>query len=121
MKAIFRVLMVFFASECAFVHAADNGALPNFSDYSIDVYHGTLKIPTYYKKVDDAWRDDVGKTVAPIGINFARKYYIGTHSCGASCRYYTLSNLVSGSESNALDMFSNDEGPLKKPMMDEIM
>ncbi|MGF6968976.1 hypothetical protein OKW43_006004 [Paraburkholderia sp. WC7.3g] len=109
MKAIFRALMVFFVGECAFVHAADNRTLPNFSDYSVDVYHGTLKIPNYYKKVDGAWRDDWGKMVSPIGINFAGKYYIGTHSCGGGCRYYTLSNLVSGSESNALDMFSNDE------------
>lgn len=36
------------------------------------------------------------------------------HDCGAGCRYYTLSNLESGSESSALDIFSNDNGRPQK-------
>jgi hypothetical protein len=114
MKAIFRALVVFVVGGCAFVHAANNVVLPKFSDYPVDVYNGKLKVPTYYKEVDNEWRDDMGKLVAPPVINFAGKYYIGIHSCGAGCRYYTLSNLASGSDSNALDMFSNDEGHPQK-------
>ncbi len=49
----------------------------------------------------------MGKLVAPLQVNFAGKYYIGLHSCGAGCRYYTLSDLTNGSDSNALDVFSN--------------
>lgn len=54
------------------------------------------------------------KLVAPPGVNFAGKYYIGLHSCGAGCRYYTLSDLTDGSDSNALDMFSNANGRHQK-------
>ncbi|SEI61109.1 hypothetical protein [Paraburkholderia diazotrophica] len=111
MKAIFLVLtlLLAFASQCVCTYAADSGTIPNFSDYPVEVYNGHLKVPNYYKKTDGEWRDDMGKLTAPPEINFAGKYYIGSHSCGAGCRYYTLSDLASGSESNALDMFSNDE------------
>ncbi|MGF6601578.1 hypothetical protein P3T23_006322 [Paraburkholderia sp. GAS448] len=110
MKVIFRALAFFVVSGCSFVYASDNNTLPRFSDYLVNVYRGQLKVPTYYKKTGGEWRDDMGKLVAPPEINFAGKYYIGIHSCGADCRYYTLSDLASGSDSNALDIFSNDEG-----------
>ncbi|TDN70784.1 hypothetical protein [Paraburkholderia sp. BL10I2N1] len=114
MKFIFRALAIFIAGGCAVVHATNGNVLPKFVEYSVNVYHGQLKVPAYYKKTDGEWRDDMGKLVQPPGVNFAGKYYIGVHSCGADCRYYTLSDLVSGSDSSALDMFSNDQGhPLK--------
>lgn len=52
----------------------------------------------------------MGKLMALPNINFSGKYYIGSHSCGADCRYYSLSDLSDGSDSNALDTFSDDGG-----------
>lgn len=107
MKNLLRVAIFFAAVGCSASHAVDS-ILPKFSDYPAEVYSGKLKLPTYYKKMGDVWRDDMGKMVSSPMINFAGKYHIGIHSCGVGCRYYTLSNLVNGSDSDALDMFSND-------------
>ncbi|WP_245616628.1 hypothetical protein [Paraburkholderia acidipaludis] len=93
---------------------AEKGVPPKFSDYTTEIYKGQLKIPNYYQKTDDGWRDDMGKLVAPLEINFAGKYYIGLHSCGAGCRYYTLSDLSSGTDSSTLDIFSNADGHSQK-------
>jgi hypothetical protein len=90
-----------------------------FSDYPIAVYAGTLHIPNYYVNSGDVWRDDMGKEVAPPNVNFAGKYYIGLHSCGTQCRYFTLSDLTTGNESRALDMFSGNGGGHKKLETDE--
>lgn len=81
---------------------------PGFSDYVVELYSGRLIIPAYYKKSGDVWRDDLGKEVGSPDINFAGRYHVGVHSCGAECRYYTLSDLSTGRDSKALDMFSSD-------------
>jgi len=87
---------------------------PKFSDYPAILYKGPLRIPSYYVKTGDVWRDDMGKEVAPPTINFAGKYHLGLHSCGAECRYFTLSDLSTGQDTKALDMFSSDgEKPSK--------
>ncbi|WP_321812590.1 MULTISPECIES: hypothetical protein [unclassified Burkholderia] len=78
-----------------------------FSNYSTPIYTGKLKIPDYYKKTDDGWRDDEGKLVDTPNINFAGKYFIGRHSCGTECIYYSLSDLTTGKDYNYLDMFSS--------------
>jgi len=85
-----------------------SAAESDFSKYPVPLYQGSLHIPTYYKKTDDGWRDDDGKLVAPLAINFAGKYYIGLHSCGTECRYYSMSDLSSGKDSSALNMFSSN-------------
>jgi len=87
---------------------------PNFSDYPVAVYTGKIYIPSYYTKSKDGWRDDMGKEVAPIAVNFSGKYYIGLHSCGAECRYYTLSDLSTGKDFKTLDVFSTDGDQPKK-------
>lgn len=98
----------------ATAYAAETTVTPKFSDFPAGVYGGKLHIPSYYVKSDDMWRDDMGKTVAPPKVNFAGKYYIGVHSCGTECRYYTMSDLTTGNDSKALDMFSSDgEKPQK--------
>lgn len=79
-----------------------------FSDYSMSIYVGRTIIPAYYVKTGDAWRDDMAKGVDPPIINFAGRYHVGLRSCGAECRYYTLSDLSNGRDSKALDMFSSD-------------
>lgn len=86
-------------------------AAPEFSDYPISVYNGALHIPSYFTlDSSGVWRDDLGKEVAPVQVNFAGKYYLGLHSCGSECRYFTLSDLSTGRESKALDMFSAADG-----------
>ncbi|MFC0401240.1 hypothetical protein [Paraburkholderia rhizosphaerae] len=107
MKIMYSILTFFFVCACVVVRAADNGLSPEFSDYRVNVYRGRLKVPVYYVKIGNKWRDDMGKMVSPPVINFSGKYHIGIHSCGADCRYYTLSNLMSGADSGALDPFSN--------------
>jgi len=89
----------------------------NFSDFPAQVYHGSIKIPDYYKKDGDYWRDDMGKAVAPPDINFAGKYYISLHGCGTDCRYFTLSDLATGKDSDALNIFTtgDDAYPAKTP------
>jgi hypothetical protein len=110
MNFAIRSLAIFLTWNSFVVFAADENALPKFPEFSVNVYGGPLKIPNYYRKMSDGWRDDMGKLVAPVEINFAGRYYIGLHSCGAECRYYSLSDLSDGADSNALDMFSNAAG-----------
>jgi hypothetical protein len=110
MNFAIHMLVVLLAGNSFVALAADEKVLPRFSEFSIATYHGSLKIPDEYRKINDGWRDDMGKLVAPVEINFAGRYYIGVHSCGAGCRYYSLSDLSNGSDSNALDMFSNADG-----------
>jgi hypothetical protein len=110
MKFIIRIFILILVGGVYVANAADKIALPKFSEYPSEIYHGQMKIPHYDKKSDEGWRDDMGKLVAPVEINFAGKYYIGLHSCGGGCRYYTLSDLSTGFDSNALDMFSNADG-----------
>ena len=80
---------------------------PDFSNYSVEIYTGKFKIPDYYKKTDDGWRDDMGKLVDNPHVNFAGKYFIGRHSCGTECVYYSLSDLATGKDYNSLNMFSS--------------
>jgi hypothetical protein len=114
MKNLFRAAIFFATAGHTFAYAVDGIVFPKFSDYPAKIYQGELKLPTYYRKIGDVWRDDMGKMVSAPVINFAGKYHIGIHSCGADCRYYTFSDLASGSDSDVLDMFSNQTArPLK--------
>lgn len=100
-----------FAIAVAPADAADPLATPKFDDHPAVAYTGPLHTPSYYTRDSEGiWRDDMGKAVAPVAINFAGKYYIGLHSCGTECRYFTLSDLSSGRDSKALDMFSSADG-----------
>ena len=91
--------------------AEDRPSTRNFADYPAAAYTGSLRIPSYYvRDAGGVWRDDMGKQVAPVAINFAGRYYIGLHSCGTGCRYFTLSDLSNGRDSKALDMFSSHGG-----------
>lgn len=83
---------------------------PSFSAYATSIYHGPTRIPTSYRQSVEGWWDDMGKQTSVPQINFAGRFYIGLHSCGASCRYFTLSDLKTGKDSGALEMFSSDEG-----------
>ena len=51
----------------------------------------------------------MGKAVARPEINFAGKYYVGIHSCGTGCRYYSLTDLSTGADLTALRIFASAE------------
>lgn len=82
-----------------------------FEKYSVTSYRGDIKIPSGYIQKDNIWFDHLKKVVNPVVINFSGKYYIGLHSCGYSCRYYTLNDLAENKDySNELrDFTSNPE------------
>ncbi|MBN3759472.1 hypothetical protein [Burkholderia sp. Ac-20365] len=116
MKKLFIFLLTLVVIWSAGVYAGDDSLLPRFSDLPVEIYRGKLKVPAYYAKVNDHWIDDMGKLVSAPVINFAGKYHIGLHSCGADCRYFTLSDLATGFESNELDMFSADSDHPKRTL-----
>lgn len=58
----------------------------------------------------------MGKVINPPAVSVGGRYYIAWHSCGAACRYFTLSDLSSGRESAAPSIFSNKG---IEPMRDE--
>lgn len=80
-----------------------------FEKYSVTSYQGDINIPSGYTHKDDIWFDHLGKVVNPVVINFSGKYYIGLHSCGYSCRYYTLNDLAENKDySNELKGFTSN-------------
>ena len=82
-----------------------------FSDPAIRIYTGKLILPAGYAVVDGIWHDDHGKAIVEPKVNFAGKYWVSLHSCGAECRYYSMLDLSSGTESRVLDIFSSTEPP----------
>lgn len=89
-------------------------SLPRFEDYGVAVYTGAIHRPKWIRYVgNDEWRDNIGKLVEPPEVNFAGKYFVSVHSCGTGCRYYTMTDLSSGSELNLLNDFGAAE-PLPK-------
>lgn len=105
-KVIVVIAVVIFAKNGVALEANDV-----FSDPAITkaVYKNIL--PKGYTFADGIWRDDQGKTIEKPNVNFAGKYWVGLHSCGAECRYYSMLDLSTGTESRALDMFSTTEPP----------
>ncbi|WP_322088977.1 hypothetical protein [Burkholderia sp. BCC1999] len=82
--------------------------VPTFSKHRADVYRGSLQIPSFARKDEGLWRDNYGKLIGQPDVNVGGRFYIARHSCGAECRYFTLSDLSSGWESTALAEFSNN-------------
>ena len=83
---------------------------PQFNDYETRVYSGTIHPPKWIRLVgNNEWRDDLGKLVEAPEVNFAGKYFVSAHSCGTSCRRYTMSDLSSGRELGILKAFDAAE------------
>jgi hypothetical protein len=79
---------------------------PRFEDYPIAVYNGRIHRPNWIRRgTNGEWRDKLGKLVEAPEINFAGRYFVAVHSCGTSCRYYTMTDLSTGRELNVLDRF----------------
>lgn len=92
---------------------AANPPTPKFTDYPAEIYTGKWMLPSFIKQDGDIWRDNMGKMVPPPSINTAGKFYIAAHSCGTSCRYYTLTDLSNGRHSQALSLFSSQRARSK--------
>jgi len=103
-KIVTTIVLVFSFNNS---HALEeNNALV---DSSVNIYAGKFVLPKGYTEADGIWRDDQGKAIDKPKINFSGKYWVGLHSCGAECRYYSMLDLSTGVESRALDMFSTTE------------
>lgn len=88
--------------------------LPHFADHKVSLYQGKTLLPKWIGRGNQGeWRDGLGKLVDAPEVNFAGKYFVAVHSCGNGCRYYTLTDLSSGRELNALDVFAAGENPPK--------
>ncbi len=86
------------------------GAFPRFEDYPAEPYRGAIHKPKWIHQGDSGEpRDALDKLVIDTEINFAGKYFICVHSCGTGCRYYTLTDLSTGRDSDLLDMFATAE------------
>jgi len=87
-------------------------AMLRFDDYEVRVYSGAVHSPGWIRHIrGDEWRDNLGKLVEPPEVNFGGKYYVSAHSCGAGCRYYTMTDLSSGLETDVLKNFATAEPP----------
>lgn len=113
--SIMRTLgSVFVILVFCFLSVAAQDARPQFEDYKVSRYQGRVHLPKWIQRSSSGeWRDDAGKLVDPPEVNFAGKYYIGSHSCRTGCRYYTMTDLSSGRELKALFPFSTVEPPPK--------
>jgi hypothetical protein len=84
--------------------------LPQFDDYKVPLYKGTIHTPKWIHRGDSGEaRDKLGKLVEEPEINFGGKYFLAVHSCGTGCRYYTLTDLSSGRDLNTMDDFATGD------------
>jgi hypothetical protein len=84
--------------------------LPQFSDYPVKVYRGKIHKPKWlHRGSEGEWRDSQNKLVGDPVVAFAGRYHVGAHSLGAGARYYSLTDLSTGRESNALYRFATSE------------
>jgi hypothetical protein len=94
-------------------HVISNSSVTlGFDDFFVDVFDGVTMLPDEYKEESNGvWRDSFGKRIDPPHVNFAGKYFLSLHSCGAGCRYYTLTNLVDGKMNRSIEMFESGDPP----------
>ena len=72
-------------------------ALPDFAAYEVAIYDGDLFAADWMTQSESGeWTDQIGKPMNAPDVNFAGKYFIGLHSCGTGCRYYTMTDLSTG-------------------------
>src|SRR5690606_27475864 len=80
----------------------------DFSNYRTPLFFGPIaNLKGYTQDNSGIWRDEIGKRVSKPSINYAGKYFISLHSCGGSCRYYTMSDMSNGKDLDILDRFSS--------------
>jgi hypothetical protein len=85
---------------------------PRFEEYPVSIHKGKIVVPSKFRKDSQGtWRDEFGKSMDVPQINFAGKYFLSLHSCGAECRYYQLTDLTSGRSVSGLNMFASSDPP----------
>jgi len=83
---------------------------PKFDDFPVAKHPGPWVLPRGVRRVSaNEWRNENGKLIEAPRVNFAGKYGIILHSCGTGCRYYTLTDLSTGRDLNALNVFASTE------------
>lgn len=105
--AVLSILFIGVQNFCI-LNSHARGVIPKFSNYRADVYRGPIQIPSFARNDGGLWRDNYGKLIGQPDVNAGGRFYIARHSCGAECRYFTLSDLLSGQESMVLAEFSNN-------------
>lgn len=84
--------------------------LPTFTDFEAPIYRGQIYAPKGLRRVGPReWRDEFNKLVASPEVNFAGKYSITLHSCGTSCRFFTMADLSTGRGLDVLASFASAE------------
>jgi hypothetical protein len=87
-------------------------AYPKFEDFPATKHPGPWVLPKGVRRVSaNEWRNENGKLIEPVKVNFAGKYAIILNSCGTGCRYYTLTDLSTGRGLNTLSVFAAAEPP----------
>ena len=114
LQLILYILLSLFFSRIAQGEITDESI---FQDHQVAVYKGKTLIPEGYRLSGGVWLDEIGKATNAPSINFSGKYLIGLHSCGQACRYYTLTDLITGNHNYSLNIFSsgNDNQKRKEP------
>jgi len=108
--ATFAISLIF----CSLTPSLVAQSTSRFEDYEVPVYTGAIHRPKWIRKVGgNEWRDNLGKLVDPLEVNFAGKYFVAVHSCGTGCRYYTMTDLSSGRALDLLKDFDAAEPPPK--------
>ena len=92
-----RLILIFAVSFA--VLASSAFSQPTFENYPVQKYGGQTRLPKWIyrdKEYPDMWRDKSGKATQDPEINFAGRYFLASHSCGTQCKYYTLTDLLTG-------------------------
>lgn len=111
-KTVVLSLMLCAIGGIAAAHEGCEASLLQFTSFPVS-FIDTARVPEGYGlDHGGTWRDRMGKHVRDPVVNFAGRYHLGLHSCGAGCRYYTLIDLTSGADlSSVVEMFGSMDPP----------
>lgn len=112
LAAVVLAPLLYVVGSAAAAEMAGDVSKPKFASFPVSIVTG-VKVSEGYR-VDEVgmWRDGMGKHVRDPVVNFAGRYHLGLHSCGAGCRYYTLIDLASGDDlSSVVEMFGSMDPP----------
>jgi hypothetical protein len=112
---MYRQRLVHFFTLLAFVLAGARAAKSQprqyqFEQFPVQVFKGRIQTPKgVHKESTGEWRDENGKMINDLAVNFAGEYWLIAHSCGTGCRGYSLLNLRTGADVHAIRMFDSGE------------
>lgn len=103
----------------SFINA--NELLEEFNKYPAKIYQGEHKIPKDYQCSNGECRD-INNKLVDLSINFAGKYSIIAHSCGAGCRFYSMLNVENGEDNlEILSPFNTTPDVDGKETIDDLL